>query len=790
MRKVVYADTITFTTQGQVDSFLIIYPNCTEIEGTVILQDGEITDLHALENITSIGESLNIRNLDNLTNLSGLENLTFIGEDLYVILNDNLQNTAGLDNLAFIGDDCTFTLNHSLENFVGLENLNAVGGKLHIWVNENLQDLTGLINLDSIGSLFILSYNESLTNFSGLENLTHVYNIQIGENENLISTSGIESLTTIEYGLYINNNPKLIDLSGFENLKTHVSILEVTGNDALWDITSFENLDYSTIYEIRIKDNPNLYACASNFICNYLDAGGTAIIENNAPGCNSEEEIEKQCEYIGKLYHTAFYDVNGNGIYDDNEPYQSQANFNIEPLGLTSYSNPVSGGFAYLHFGTHTISYNQQSSSQWSLSTDSLSYTISLDSINNRDTTYFGLQPDTIISEIKPFISSGNLRCNRFVTFNIISENTGTTITNGTIWFQIDEEIPEIQYIDVPDTISPTNQYGWHFTNLFPGGIIHKQIKLFIPGPPEFALGDYLSFSMEVVYTDINGPHISGTYPYREQVWCSYDPNDKLVHPVYPNNFALIGEDLVYTVRFQNTGNAEAYHVIIRDTLDANLDPSTFKLIASSHNELLSTTMEENQYLTFNFQNILLPDSTTNFEGSQGFVAYKIQSYNDLPEETEIQNTASIYFDFNPPIVTNTTENVMLSTFDFDEDGYDFFVDCDDSNENINPGADEIPNNGIDEDCDGTDLIVSNNEIEILQIQIYPNPSTGELNIILPYSITANLVIQDYTGKTVFTQKLPAENLLDLTELADGVYTILVKSDDKTWIERLIKYSK
>ena len=66
--------------------------------------------------------------------------------------------------------------------------------------------------------------------------------------------------------------------------------------------------------------------------------------------------------------------------------------------------------------------------------------------------------------------------------------------------------------------------------------------------------------------------------------------------------------------------------------------------------------------MKFTFYNILLTNTFTNEPMSHGYVSYKIKAIDNLPLGTEIKNTAFIYFDFNAPIVTNTTLNTIANT--------------------------------------------------------------------------------------------------------------------------------
>jgi len=99
-----------------------------------------------------------------------------------------------------------------------------------------------------------------------------------------------------------------------------------------------------------------------------------------------------------------------------------------------------------------------------------------------------------------------------------------------------------------------------------------------------------------------------------EEIVAAYDPNDKSVTP--ETSEPTENEPLEYTIRFQNTGNFQADFVVVKDTLSNLLDLTTFQMIAASHEYEVAI---ENRIATWTFNEINLPDSTSDEAGSHGF---------------------------------------------------------------------------------------------------------------------------------------------------------------------------
>lgn len=231
----------------------------------------------------------------------------------------------------------------------------------------------------------------------------------------------------------------------------------------------------------------------------------------------------------------------------------------------------------------------------------------------------------------------------------------------------------------------------------------------------------------------------------------SYDPNDKTGYPLGVGNDHNIqpNQDLQYVIRFQNTGTDTAFTVVIRDTLSMDLDILSVKTGVSSHN--YDFRMYGTRILEWSFYNIMLPDSNVNQAASNDFVTFNVRQTPDLPNGTVLENSAAIYFDFNAPIITNTSWHT------------------------INDGA-----------------VFLNTDKQLVEkhlpIKIYPNPTTGLLHIDKTNNAEINILVLDNLGRILHSQQSnDTITTLNINHFPAGVYYISVNNGKEISTQKIVK---
>lgn len=434
----------------------------------------------------------------------------------------------------------------------------------------------------------------------------------------------------------------------------------------------------------------------------------------------------------------AFWDENNNHKYDSSEQKIFNLPVNLEPTALASYTDAQGQYRFYAPEGKYRISVAPDSC--WELSTDSLSYQVVLEK-NKALVRHFGFKPTSSVPKLKVRLNSAPTRCGFEVPFWLSLHNEACLFTQGRYGLVLSKLADFVQAEPAPSQIQGDTLF-WDVDQLF--GSQTKSVKLLFRIAGTDFLGDtILMHGLAYVKNNTGQLLLANTYDYRSEIRCAYDPNDKLVQPTripnYKQNFTLFKERMEYTIRFQNTGTDTAFTVVIRDTLDGNLDWKTFKPIMASHP--VETHLGKDGAVEFLFRNILLPPTKTNEPLSHGFVRYQVSAKAGLAEQTEIANTAHIYFDYNPSIITNTTGNIMVSA---------------------------LPKKGGGWGQTGVDA------------KVYPNPFFDYLQVEIVKSSTSaapyTFYLQNSQAQVLLSQQLNGViERIDTGQLPSGLYFYLIK---------------
>lgn len=501
------------------------------------------------------------------------------------------------------------------------------------------------------------------------------------------------------------------DIEGNKWFSTNKGLMKFDGTN--WATYTKENTDFMGISpsSIQIDNSNNIWG---------IDELGVTIFNESGISSIYTQTIFNFME--GNCY----YDINGNGIQNANDYPLANQKIMILPDSFVRVSN----GLGNYKFICDSVNYNIYpfSDTNWMTTSNPSNYNIFVYP-QGADSLDFGLKMTTNMDSLELHIWGSNSRCSYFNTYFINYTNKGSSILSGDIILTMDSLETFSSAFPSADSLSPYS-YSWHFTNLYP--FQSQNISITVQSPNWQSMGQTINGNAHAFGTNFNEIAL-----YSNILTCAYDPNDKTSKPLGEHYLHQIKPDcpLEYLIRFQNTGNDVAFNIAVEDTISPYLDMNTFELLGASH--FVETKYAQNGAVRFEFPLIMLPDSNQNEALSHGFVAYRIKPKANVSLPAVIENTAFIYFDQNPAVVTNTTRDTMTQ----------FYV-------------------GINAPTPQNELLISPNPFDNQTIVTYLNPS-GEGCEVLVYDLSGKLLIRKMDNMGRFS--------IEKGNLQSGMYLLKVK---------------
>jgi len=680
----------------------------TSVAGSLhILDNDSLVGLTGLENIASVGVHLRIWSNDRLVDLSGLNNLTttgtVIGNRLEIQDNNALLNLNGLNNLTSCGGQLYIINNANLISLNGLESLNS-SKDLSIRNNDNLVDLSALSNLTSLGGHSLdIRDNASLVSLNGLDNIISIADsMSISDNPNL-SVCHVESICNhIINGNspYIGNNASGCNSTdeiitncsstweGYvqgniyldENTNCQQDLDEPDVNDWLIKIEGEGIIEYAYTYDggnyIQPLDAgaykvtampPNALweaICPNQAIAILTDQNPTDVIDFGASTSTFCPflEIDITTPNLRRCFTNQYYVryCNSGTAIAENAYVEVQ----LDPFFTYENSSIVATdlGENLYAFDLGNIGIGECDNFQIEVYVDC-------------DSTVIGqthcmeahIFPDSICTPIDPLWDESSIVVNAeclgdSIEFTIKNIGSGD-MSDSLEYMVIEEDLiwhKEMFQLDSGDSfklLKPANgEYYRIEAQQSPRHPGNSMPSVFVEG---CGTDDNEEFSLGFVnYYVLDEGNTFVSIDCQENVG-SYDPNDKQAFPVGvgDQHYITNNTDLEYMIRFQNTGTGTAFNIVIRDTISPHLNIETLRPGVASHSYTFD--IEGANVAVFTFENIMLPDSNVNEVTSHGFVKFNIQQQANNPVGTVLENKASIYFDFNTPIITNAITHTI-----------------------------------------------------------------------------------------------------------------------------------
>lgn len=661
--------------------------------------DGEIQVSEALQ----VGY-LDIDNGFGTTSISNLEGIQFFTNLVDLNCANNALtslNVSGLSHLVSL--DCR---NNQLTSLT----LNGCVELMTIYASQNQFTSMDLVDLPR-AHIMNFSFNP-LTSFttSGCPLITQV----ICDYTQLI-TLDVSNLSILSY-IYVTHCPQL----------TSIFAKNGSNESNAFDFSNSPNVSYICADESQLTTVQNLAttygntSCTVNSYCSFTPGGNYFTMQG-----------------------TSTYDGDNNGCTGSDAVYQG-LRMAISGAAVGSVVTNASGNYIFnVPAGTYTVTPSLENPTYFQVSPTN--FTVTFPGASSPNIQDFCIRPNGTHRDVDVAILPLTVARPGFdARYKIIYKNKGTHPQTGTLTLTFQDDM--MDYVSsVPSYDSQsTNLFAWNYSNLLPFETREIIITFNINTPletPPVTIGDELSFTAVINPVSGDDTYWDNTNPIKQTVVGSLDPNDKVCAEGTQVTTSVIGEYVHYLIRFENTGNYAAENVVVKDIIDtAKFTATTLLPISSSHP--MVTKFSSPNKVEFIFENINLPFDDAN---NDGYVAFKIKTRTNLVVGSTFSNTASIYFDYNAPIITNTFTSTIqaLGNQDFEFSDY---------------------------------------------VSLYPNPANSILNIQAKNDIQISSVnIYNTLGQLILVLPEVKDSGIDVSDLMTGTYFIKINSDKGTANTRFIK---
>jgi uncharacterized repeat protein (TIGR01451 family) len=627
-----------------------------------LFQHLRIIDLNycGLSIFPSLPDSIQVLELsgNNIDSLPDLTPFLFL-EKLHLASNDSLHDLPTLPG-ALKDLDLSFTNVFPADldtlQYFQLTRL-AIAGLGLSQLPNGITGLPSLIDLNyssnPIGNITVFPPNLLYLQMSGTQSnaLTNLPNlIRLSCNNNNITTVSVLPATLLFF--YAGSNPGLVQLPA--TLPQGLIVMDLS-NCNFQSLPAFPN----SLQKVFLQNNQltclpflpaglqTLLASGNSIHC-FPNLPTTAFI-TDLPLISCAAWNPNNCPSSGLVHGRIFYDQNANAFRDSGEPYLPNAMLS-NGNGYFSLSNDSGYYQATPPQGLNTFCSNLP------YQTNNNCAPVNISSAFTNITLDFPVE--LLSSQNDLMVQATNCispRPYHEMDLKVMVKNKGSMLSTSTTLKIVPDSYLSILSASLPYvTLGDTLVFSLDTLQIGQQRLINLWFDVSISAP----MGHIIDMPLWIENNLFDVSSSDNYFLFNAEVVNSFDPNDKRVWPdgSVEQDFVTNQDSLTYTIRFQNTGNAPAIHIFITDTLSPLLDVSTFHFIGSSH---ACTSILENQILTFYFNDIYLPDSTNDEPNSHGFVQFSIKFVPTTTWFDTVRNQANIFFDYNPPVLTNHTLNFI-----------------------------------------------------------------------------------------------------------------------------------